>query len=261
MRLPGTGVTVLADPWLVGPLTFGPPALAWLYSGAKPSGDALGGVALAEGADLLLLTQGLDDHAHRPTLLAMRNKALPVVASPAGAAVARACGFTDVTALRPGEQCTLRGVTFAATQGALVGPPWSTRENGFALWEDDAPRGACVYYEPHCDFVAASVQSALAGRSVDVVITPTTGVSLAGYPLVLAKPAAVLALLRLLRPSVVLPLRNDQVVEAGAIAGAIGEEGSVEAVRAALAGDAQLAGRVRVLEAAPAGTMLAVELP
>ena len=252
---------MLADPWLVGPLTFGPPSLAFLYSATKPSGDSLG-VAAAAGADVLLLTQGLDDHAHRPTLraLAAADASLPVVASPAGAAVARDCGFADVTALAPGGRHTVRGVTFTATQGALGGPPWSTRENGFLLTED-APAGVCVYSEPHCDYQESSVKQALqaCGRPVDVVIAPCTAVALAGYPLVLASPDAVLRLLRLLRPRVLLPLRNDVIAQSGAIAPAIGESGGVQAVRQALAADAQLSG-VRLLEAAPAGQPLGIDL-
>ena len=256
---------MLADPWLVGPLTFGPPSLAFLYSATKPSGDL--GVAAAAGADVLLLTQGLDDHAHRPTLraLAAANPALPVVASPAGAAVARDCGFADVTPLPPGSRHTAAcGVTFAATQGALVGPPWSTRENGFLITEAAAAAdGVCVYYEPHLDYQESSVRAAMqaAGRAaVDLVVAPCTKVSLAGYPLVLASPDAVLRLLRLLRPRVLLPLRNDVIAQSGAIAPAISDSGGVEAVRAALRADAQLGGSVRLLEPAAAGQPLGIEL-
>jgi len=255
---------VLADPWLLGPLTFGPPSLAFLYSATKPSGDCLG-LASAAGADVLLLTQGLDDHAHRPTLraLAAVNPALPVVASPAGAAVATECGFSDVTAVAPGARHRAAcGVTFAATQGALVGPPWSTRENGFFISEDAAESGVVVYYEPHCDYQESSVRAALqaCGRAVDLVIAPCTAVALAGYPLVLGSPDSVLRLLRLLRPRVLVPLRNDVIAQSGAIAPAIGESGGVEAVRAALAADMQLGGAVRLLEAAPAGQPLAIDL-
>lgn len=49
--------------------------------------------------------------------------------------------------------------------GALVGPPWSKRQNGFVLREG-VPQAASLYYEPHCDFDEASVKAA--GR-VDLV--------------------------------------------------------------------------------------------
>ena len=182
--------------------------------------------------------------------------------------MARDCGFADVTPLAPGGRHRAAcGGTFAATQGALVGPPWATRENGFLITEDDAPAaqqpGLCVYYEPHCDYQESSVRAALqaAGRgAVDLVIAPCTLVALAGYPLVLASPDAVLRLLRLLRPRVLLPLRNDVIEQSGAIAPAIGESGGVDAVRAALAADAQLSGAVRLLEPAPAGQPLTIDL-
>jgi hypothetical protein len=130
------------------------------------------------------------------------------------------------------------------------------------FWEE-APGGVCCYYEPHLDFVEASVRAALPPdrRPVDVVIAPCTCVSLGSYPLVLATPDAVLRLLRLLRPALLLPLRNDQVIESGAIAGGINMAGDVAAVRAALAADAALAGVVRVVEAAAPGQPLELELP
>ncbi len=68
----------------------------------------------------------------------------------------------------------------APPTGALVGPPWSKRENGFVLREA-APGGASLYYEPHCDFDAASVSAA---APVDVVVTPPASQILLGYPLV-----------------------------------------------------------------------------
>jgi hypothetical protein len=136
------------------------------------------------------------------------------------------------------------------------------RPRSFLITED-APGGACVYYEPHCDFTPASVAAALAlaGRPVDVCITPCTAIAFAGYPLVRATPPEVLALLRLLRPAVLLPLRNDVLRESGAIAPAISARGSVAAVRAALAADDALRGAVTLMEAAPAGQTLAIELP
>lgn len=258
--------SLLVDPWLVGELSFGPwdaGADSWLagplYTGRKLDRRLLS-LSHADGVDVLLLAQGLDDHAHKPTLtaLAQRTPALPVVASPTAAAVARACGFTDVTALAPGQATVLAcGLTVQATEGALVGPPWSQRENGFLLWEA-AATGACVYYEPHCDFLAASVQAALraCGRPVDVAITPTARVTLAGYPLVLATAEAVAALVRLVQPGVVLPLRNDILEQSGLIAAAISEAGSPQAVREALAGSGL---RARVLDAA-AGVSLTVPL-
>lgn len=60
-----------------------------------------------------------------------------------------------------------------------MGPPWSKRENGFVLTE--AATGVSVYYEPHCDFEAASVARV---GPVDVVVTPPCSQLLLGYALV-----------------------------------------------------------------------------
>ena len=251
-----SGVTVLVDPWLVGALTFGPPPLDALYSGRKPSGEL--GIGAAAGSDVILLSQGLPDHAHEETLRQL-DKRLPVVASPTGAAVARACGFTDVRSLAHGESCLVRGVRFTATPGALVGPPWSTRENGFLV--EDGTEGLLLYYEPHCDHARDALAATLGGRRVDVAVLPVAAISLAGYPLVLGSPERVLDLLRLLMPAVLVPLRNDLIREQGVIAPLVWTEpGAVVAVRAALQADAQLMQRVRIVEPAAAGVSLRVDV-
>ena len=64
--------------------------------------------------------------------------------------------------------------------GALVGPPWSKRENGFVLSESHQ-NGIRLYYEPHCDYDSASV--ARIGK-VDAVVTPANSQVLIKFPLV-----------------------------------------------------------------------------
>ena len=66
--------------------------------------------------------------------------------------------------------------------GALVGPPWSKRENGFIVTET-CHGGTRLYYEPHCDHDQQSLAAADTD-SVDVVITPASSQVLLGYPLV-----------------------------------------------------------------------------
>ena len=61
-----------------------------------------------------------------------------------------------------------------------MGPPWSTRENGFVLSET-APGGIRLYYEPHCDFKEGSVEEV---GQVDVVVTPPSSQVVLGLPLV-----------------------------------------------------------------------------
>ena len=55
------GLRVLVDPWLTGPLQF-PPG-PWFFQGELPTSRPV-----PPDLDLLLLSQGLDDHCHPPTL-------------------------------------------------------------------------------------------------------------------------------------------------------------------------------------------------
>ena len=64
--------------------------------------------------------------------------------------------------------------------GALVGPPWAKRENGFVFTET-ADGGVSLYYEPHCDYDVQSLQGV---ESVDIVITPGVNQELLSFPLV-----------------------------------------------------------------------------
>ena len=64
--------------------------------------------------------QGLDDHAHKPTLQRL-PKHIQIVGSPAAAAVAESLGFTDVISLDHGKTvqiCNGR-LTITATAGKL----------------------------------------------------------------------------------------------------------------------------------------------
>ena len=59
------GVNVLVDPWLVDTLTFG--GAEAVYCGRKRVAlpEAVDVERLAAEADFVLLTQGIDDHAHK----------------------------------------------------------------------------------------------------------------------------------------------------------------------------------------------------
>lgn len=67
-----------------------------------------------------------------------------------------------------------------SSAGALVGPPWSKRENGFVLSES-CPSGIRLYYEPHCDYDSSSVANI---GKVDAVVTPANSQVLIKFPLV-----------------------------------------------------------------------------
>ena len=131
---------VLVDPWLTGDLIF-PPG-PWLLRGRLGSP-----CPVPERLDLLLLTQGLPDHCHTPSLALLKRR-LPVVGSAEAAARVRALGFTTVTALAPGEVHDHGSLRITATAGA----PVPTVQNGYFL---DHPEGH-LYLEPH-GFLAADL--------------------------------------------------------------------------------------------------------
>ena len=71
-------------------------------------------------------------------------------------------------------------VLYLCDAGALVGPPWSQRENGFIFTEKQTD-GIKLYYEPHCQ----AKENSFEVDSVDAVITPVTDQIIGGlYPLV-----------------------------------------------------------------------------
>jgi len=174
---------VLVDPWLVGPLCF-PPG-PWLLEGRLPHGWPT-----PEGVDLLLLTQGLEDHCHRQTLGAL-PRTCPVVASPGAAQRCHDLGFEHVMSLQPGETHEHGGLTIQATAGAAV----PSQENGYLLRHPSAR----VYLEPH------GFLSREAGLSpVDLVITPVLDLGLPLTGAFIEGRTVLPRLLETLQPSVVM---------------------------------------------------------
>ncbi|HBB31090.1 MAG TPA: Zn-dependent hydrolase, partial [Cyanobacteria bacterium UBA9273] len=116
---------ILIDPWLVGSLVFG--NLPWFFKGDKP--PALD--TLPDKIDLILLSQGLEDHAHKPTLEKL-DKKIPVVGSTSAAKVVEPLGYTQVTLITPGQTFTLDNqIEILALPGAPIGP--LQQENSYLL--------------------------------------------------------------------------------------------------------------------------------
>ena len=155
------GLRVLVDPWLVDALVF-PPG-PWLLKGELPQPWPI-----PEQLDLVLLTQGLADHAH-PATLERLPRNLPVVGSVAAAKVSTNLGFEHVTPLKPGEVHAFKALRIQATAGARV----PMVENGYLIdWDQGS-----LYLEPH-----GVLDPSLPERSVSTVITPVIdlGLPLAG---------------------------------------------------------------------------------
>jgi hypothetical protein len=174
---------VLVDPWLTGPLSFGPGG--WLLKGELSSPQPV-----PERLDLLVLSQGLADHCHPPSL-ALLPKGLTVLASPQAARRAQQLGFTRVIAMRPGERHPEPPLTVMATAGAAV----PQVENG---WLFNHPAGS-VYLEPH-GFPSADLPT----RPLTAVITPVIDVGLPLAGAFVRGRSALPELLRRFQPAHVL---------------------------------------------------------
>ncbi len=211
------GQNILIDPWLVGSLTFA--NLDWLFKGSRPQERAI-----PEKIDLILLSQGLEDHAHPPTLQQL-DRNIPVVASENAAKVVNELNYQKVNSLAHGETFTLNGnVEITATPGSPIGP--TLVENGYLLKELES--GFTLYYEPH------GYHSELLKKSapIDVLITPLIdlGLPLIG-PIIKGKEKA-LELAQWLEPQIMLPTAaGGDVTFEGLLMNLIKPEGTVEDFR------------------------------
>ncbi|NMF65896.1 MBL fold metallo-hydrolase [Brasilonema octagenarum] len=160
------GQRILLDPWLVDSLTFS--GQNWFFKGSRSQQRPI-----PENIDLILLSQGLEDHAHPPTLKQLDHN-IPVVASPNATKVVQQLNYTQVTTLAHGQSFTLnQSVEIKATPGSLVG--LNLVENGYLLKELES--GLTLYYEPHGNHSSTLKEI----PPVDVVITPLIEL---GLPLV-----------------------------------------------------------------------------
>ncbi len=152
---------ILIDPWLVESLTFG--GQKWFFEGthAQP-------ITMPEQIDLILLSQGLPDHAHPPTLEKL-DRSIPVVGSKSAAKVVQGLGYSNVTALSPGE--THRWGD-ALEIHATAGAPVPQIENGYVL--SGLTSGKKLYYEPH-GFSDSKLPSY---GPIDVVLAPVVDLTI-----------------------------------------------------------------------------------
>ena len=210
------GQRILVDPWLVGSLVFG--GAGWLFRGERSPLDPL-----PTDIDLILLSQGLEDHAHPATLQAL-DKSIPVVASPNGAKVAQGYGFQQVTALDHGEQHLLPGLTITAVPGAPIGP--TLKENGYILTETASQLK--LFYEPH-GFHPEQLKT---DGPIDVVITPMMDIALPLVGPIIRGQDSAQELAHWLHPQVMLPTANaGEATYHGLLVALLQATGSVDQVR------------------------------
>lgn len=218
------GQRILVDPWLVGDLTFG--NQSWLFKGEHPQPRPI-----PESIDLIVLSQGLEDHAHPPTLKAL-DKSIPVVGSPNAAKVARDLGFSQVTALAHQETLTWgsesgNGLVIKAVPGSPLGP--TLVENGYVIREQGT--GLSLFYEPHGFHQPTLKEEA----PIDVVITPVLNLALPLIGPIIRGQKAALELAEWLQPQVILPTADaGEVHYQGLLINFLKAIGGAETMRAEL---------------------------
>ncbi len=152
---------LIIDPWLKGDLIF-PPG-EWFFKGSLEEE-----ILIDKEIDIILLTQGLPDHCHVPTL-EMFKKDIPIICPKSAVETLEKIGFISIKMLKPNEKTNLLNLSFEATSGA----PVPQIENGYIV-KDDKENG--FYIEPH-----GFLDENLNKQNLDAVITPTKNL---GLPLV-----------------------------------------------------------------------------
>ncbi len=215
------GQTVLIDPWLVDPLVFyGQP---WLFTAYHTQPPAFTPATLPP-FDLILISQGLDDHCHKPTLEQL-DRNIRVVGSKTATALVKNLGYTAVNCLTNGEKYVLNDrLSITAFPGALV---QGQVENGYLL--QDLLNGETVYYEPHL-FPSEKVMMQRI-ESVDVAIAPVIGQVFPLLGQVVMGADEAMKLVQTLRPHVFIPTALGDIQMSGLLPKLIRSVGSVEQFR------------------------------
>jgi len=149
---------LIIDPWLKGDLIF--PLGEWFFKGSLEEE-----ISIDKKIDIVLLTQGLPDHCHVPTL-EMFRKDIPIVCPKSAVETLKKIGFSSIKVLKPTEKTYLLNLSFEATAGA----PVPQIENGYIV-KDDQDNG--FYIEPH-----GYLDENLNRQTLDAVITPTKNLEL-----------------------------------------------------------------------------------
>jgi L-ascorbate metabolism protein UlaG (beta-lactamase superfamily) len=214
------GKRVLIDPWLVGSLTFG--NLDWLFKASRPQQRPI-----PENIDLIILSQGIEDHAHPPTLKQLDHK-IPVVASPNAASVVQQLGYTQIKVLNHGETFTpYQSLEIKAIPGSPIGP--TVLENGYLLKELET--GFTLYYEPHGYHSQELKQAA----PVDVIITPMIDLTLPIVGSIIKGTNSALTVAKWLQPQIMLPTAfGGDVTAEGLLVKLIKPVGTLEEFRSSL---------------------------
>lgn len=211
---------ILLDPWLVDDLVFA--NQTWFFRGYRQQPRAI-----PENIDLIILSQGLEDHSHPPTLKALDHN-IPVVASPNASKVVKELGYTQITTLAHGQEQIIPGkLKITATRGSQVG--MSSIENGYLI--QDLDDNTTIYYEPHGNH-SPQLQDI---PPVDVVITPTISIDIPLLGAVIRGLESTVQVAKWLKPQYIIPTAAGGDVEfEGLLSSLLQAKGSNEELRALL---------------------------
>ena len=149
---------LIIDPWLTGDLVF-PPG-EWFFKGSLDTE-----IEIKENINTIILTQGLPDHCHVPSLKKF-NKNIDIICPKSAKSILEKLGFTSIKVLRPSQKVKQQGLEIEATAGA----PVPQIENGYIVKDN---KGKGFYIEPH-GYLDENVKS----QDVDAVITPIINLEL-----------------------------------------------------------------------------------
>lgn len=181
---------ILLDPWIVGSLVFN--NLPWLFKGEHTKTKSI-----PEKIDLILLSQGLEDHAHKPTLEQL-DRNLPVVASPNATKVVESLGYQQIHTLEHEKTYTLPDeLTITALPGSQIGP--TLVENAYII--KDLKTNQSLYYEPHGFHSPLLKQYA----PVDIVVTPIINLKIPLVGSVIQGQEEAIKLCQWLQPKYIVP--------------------------------------------------------
>lgn len=211
---------ILLDPWLVDSLVFA--NSPWFYEGKKRTQRPI-----PDNIDFILLSQGLEDHAHTPTLKQL-NHSLPVVASENATKVCQELGYQEIHTLKHGESYIFADkVEIKAVPGSLVG--FNLIENGYIIRH--LTTGESIYYEPHGTHSTNLQQE----DAIKVIITPLNTLRIPFVGPVIKGQETAIEVCRWLKPEYILPTAAGGDVEfEGLLAKVLKEEGTLDNFRSLL---------------------------
>jgi|Transcript_19467 L-ascorbate metabolism protein UlaG (beta-lactamase superfamily) len=221
-------VKIFSDP-VMSQLDFGIPLV---YKGNKKFIDENFELEdAAQTSDMVMISQSFDDHAHVPTLkrLAKMRPDMPYLVPPSAKATLISCGIPEnmITTLLPGQRHEIsKGgtkVEILATNGALLGPPWAQKENGYIM-RSPSKTFPSVYYEPHCMFDELELKRI---GNVDYVICPVIAQNIGSYSLVAGGKKAI-NLAKVLGAKYFIPMMNGGLTQEGVLSSVVQKEGSIE---------------------------------